>query len=118
MSKGRNGPTAATDAILQFIVETAYGPPEAAAERLQAFAVRLFAEMMRNPLRLPGSGLSLCGFPNDLRVLNEVDWNFPAAEICADLRRVFDHLAKWKQAYEVFGNGAAIRLSGGAFPGI
>ena len=76
----------------------------------------LFAEMVRRPLRLPGSGLSLFGFPNDLRVLSEVDWNFPASEICADLRKVFDHLAEWKQANEVFGNGAAIRQSGVPIP--
>src|SRR5262245_60596929 len=113
MGKGRDGPTARIDAILQVLVETIYRPPEAAAERLSAFAANLFVEMLRKPLRLPGSGLSLFGFPNDhdLRVLSEVDWNFPAVEICADLRKVFDHLAKWKQANEAFGNGAAIRQS-------
>ena len=101
MGKGRDGPTASIDALLQFLVETVYGPPEAATERrLQAFAAMLFAAMVRKPLRLPGSGLSLFGFLNDLRVLSEVDWNFPAAEICADLRKVFDHLAEWKQANE------------------
>ena len=114
MSQARKGPAASINAILHFLLETVYGPPEAATDRVQALATVLLAENAQRPLRLPGSGFSLWGFPDHLRVLpdGKAGWNLPAAEICADLRKVLDHLARWKRDNAVFGNGAAILASG------
>ena len=114
MGKRRNDPTASIQAILQWLVDIVYGPPDVAADLLQAFAAKLFEGMVFKPLPLPG--FSLFGFPTDMKVLHQADWDFPAAEICAELRKVFDHLAEWKQAYQVYGNAAAIRQSGVSVP--
>ena len=108
------------DAILGFLVETVYGPPEAAAIGLQQLTVVLHAVMLQAPLRLPGSDLSLWAIPEGLRPLPDgtMDWNLPAAEVCADLRLALDHLAEWKRgiAAEYGPTGVTIRQSGLAMP--
>lgn len=114
MGKGRDDRTARIQRLLQGLVDIVYGPPELAAAVLQLFAAELFEVMVFKPLPLPG--FSLFGFPNDHRFLHEADWGFPAAEVCADLRKVFDHLTEWKQTYEEFGNGAPMRASGVPIP--
>lgn len=119
MGKRRDSPTAATDAILQVLIETIYGPPEEADMRLQALTAALTAVMVLAPLRLPGSGLSLWGFPDALRNRDgRADWNLPAAEVCAELRKAFDHLAGWKRSLEELGapNEGGIRQSGSPMP--
>jgi hypothetical protein len=115
MGKERAGPTATTDAILRLLVETVYGPPKEAATRLQALTTVLFTAMVRAPLRLPGSGLALWAIPDGLRFRDRhVDWNLPAAEICADLKRVFGQLAQWKRGLAVEAPYGAATLQSGA----
>src|SRR5687768_620501 len=101
MGKRRDSPTAATDAILQILIATVYGPPEAADRCLQELTQVLLNVMVKRPLRLPGSGIALWGFPDGLIRDGKLNWNLPAAEICSDLRRVLDHLTEWKRALAV-----------------
>lgn len=114
MGKRRDDRTESIQGILRCLVDIVYGPPDAAAVLLQAFAAKLFEVMVFKPLPLPG--FSLVGTPSDHRFLHEADWGFPAAEVCADLRRLFDHLVEWKKSYEAFGNGAEVRQTGVAIP--
>jgi hypothetical protein len=115
--------TAATkvnDAILQFLVDTSYGSPDVAAAALQALTELLFTVMVQTPFPIPGSGLSLLGFPDGLKFRDgKVDWNLPVAEICSDLRKVFEHLAEWKRVLSaehpagvtILQSGAPIRVA-------
>ena len=119
MGKRRDSPTAATEAILQVLIETIYGPPEEADMRLQALTAALTTVMVQRPLRLPGSGLSLWGFPDGLRHRDgKANWNLPAAEVCGELRKALDHLAEWKRSLELLGvpGEGGVRQSGPPMP--
>ncbi|NOT26098.1 MAG: hypothetical protein HOP16_08340 [Acidobacteria bacterium] len=109
MAKRNNDLSASAEAILGLLIETVYAEPERAA-----WGLNELGKALRRPLSL--RDFTVWGFPDlKLQPDGQPNWDLPVQEIRTILRKVFEHLAQWKEANSIFG-GAGVQQTGVPVP--